>query len=70
MVELFYGARFHQIMKDGGYTSRIRIYSMDWSNYPDLSDWTMPFVEGYGQLLKYKNSEQSSSRSWVKQGNP
>ena len=54
------GLRFHELMRDGGYKSRIRIYSIDLSQNPiDVSNQYE--VEQYADLLKYKNSDTDSN---------
>ena len=55
-----YGLRFHELLRDGGYKSRIRIYSIDLLLNPiDVSNPTD--VEEYGTLLQYKSTDTDSN---------
>ena len=56
----FYATQFHYIVKQGGYTSRLMIYSVP-ANIPfDITDRQQ--VEEYGTLLKYENADYDSNR--------
>ncbi len=64
MVDIYpnnsYANRFHEIVKDGGYKSRLMIYSIDLSQNPiDVS--LRAEVEEYGELLRYKDSDTNSN---------
>lgn len=63
MVDVYpsniYATRFHEIIADGNYKSRIMIYSIDLTQDPiDFSNRLE--VEEYASLLKYKNTDTDS----------
>ena len=60
MVGLHYPHIFHNIIAQGNYKSRIRIYSVDLANNPiDVSNYLE--VEEYGELLKYRPGDEDSN---------
>lgn len=67
MVALNQAYRFHELVREGNYTSRMRIYSIDLNNNPiDVSNELA--VEQYGTLLTYGDDDEDSNGRIAQQG--